>query len=182
MIKKLFLNFSLVIAISFGASGLHAAVVPVSLTASPDPLGDGWFVECTRSIFGVCIEWGVAPTEYHSISIELSDSWTDVFNVSFQTTYADPGGIVQGSLIFTPGAADTRGELVPLDNVTADFLLGGSLLDISFTVLDPNRFRYTLDGIAFMLPEDLVIPIPSAVWLFGSGLIGLIGFARRKKS
>lgn len=25
-----------------------------------------------------------------------------------------------------------------------------------------------------------VVPIPSAVWLFGSGLIGLIGFARRK--
>ena len=26
------------------------------------------------------------------------------------------------------------------------------------------------------------VPIPSAVWLFGSGLIGLIGVARRKKS
>jgi hypothetical protein len=181
MIKKLFLNFSLVIAISFGAAGLHAAIVPVSLTASPDPIGDGWFVECTRSIFGTCIEWGVAPTEDHSISIELSDSWTDVFNVSFQTTYANPNGLVQGSLIFASGA-DTRGELVPLDNVTADFLLGGSLLDISFTVLDPNRFMYTLDGTAFMLPEDLVIPIPAAIWLFGSGLLGLVGMARRKKA
>jgi len=27
-----------------------------------------------------------------------------------------------------------------------------------------------------------VVPIPSAVWLFGSGLIGLIGMARRKKA
>ena len=26
-----------------------------------------------------------------------------------------------------------------------------------------------------------VVPIPAAVWLFGSGLIGLIGFARRKE-
>jgi hypothetical protein len=26
------------------------------------------------------------------------------------------------------------------------------------------------------------VPIPAAVWLFGSGLIGLIGAARRKKS
>ena len=26
-----------------------------------------------------------------------------------------------------------------------------------------------------------VVPVPAAVWLFGSGLIGLIGFARRKK-
>lgn len=27
-----------------------------------------------------------------------------------------------------------------------------------------------------------VVPVPAAVWLFGSGLIGLIGVARRKKS
>ena len=26
-----------------------------------------------------------------------------------------------------------------------------------------------------------VIPVPAAVWLFGSGLLGLIGFARRKR-
>lgn len=28
----------------------------------------------------------------------------------------------------------------------------------------------------------MVVPIPAAVWLFGSGLIGLVGVARRKKS
>jgi hypothetical protein len=27
-----------------------------------------------------------------------------------------------------------------------------------------------------------VIPVPAAVWLFGSGLLGLIGIARRKKT
>jgi len=27
-----------------------------------------------------------------------------------------------------------------------------------------------------------VVPVPAAVWLFGSGLIGLVGFARRKKA
>ena len=27
-----------------------------------------------------------------------------------------------------------------------------------------------------------VVPIPAAVWLFGSGLLGLVGIARRKKS
>ena len=34
---------------------------------------------------------------------------------------------------------------------------------------------------SFLVKERAsVVPIPSAVWLFGSGLIGLIGFARRK--
>ena len=26
------------------------------------------------------------------------------------------------------------------------------------------------------------VPIPSAIWLFGSGLVGLVGMARRKKA
>ena len=30
--------------------------------------------------------------------------------------------------------------------------------------------------------EGVVVPIPAAVWLFGSGLLGLIGIARRKKA
>jgi len=30
--------------------------------------------------------------------------------------------------------------------------------------------------------NGIVAPIPSAVWLFGSGLIGLVGLARRKKA
>ena len=30
--------------------------------------------------------------------------------------------------------------------------------------------------------DRVVVPVPAAVWLFGSGLLGLIGIARRKKS
>jgi len=32
------------------------------------------------------------------------------------------------------------------------------------------------------LVRDTVVPVPAAVWLFGSGLLGLIGVARRKKA
>jgi hypothetical protein len=28
---------------------------------------------------------------------------------------------------------------------------------------------------------DAVVPVPAAVWLFGSGLLSLVGIARRKK-
>ena len=35
---------------------------------------------------------------------------------------------------------------------------------------------------AWELISYSVVPVPAAVWLFGSGLIGLIGIARRKKS
>ena len=45
------------------------------------------------------------------------------------------------------------------------------------------RDRLSLDvtrSAEFLLTTSAV-PVPAAVWLFGSGLIGLIGFARRKK-
>jgi len=31
-------------------------------------------------------------------------------------------------------------------------------------------------------PVVSTVPIPAAVWLFGSGLLGLVGVARRKKA
>jgi len=34
----------------------------------------------------------------------------------------------------------------------------------------------------WVVTEVSAVPIPAAVWLFGSGLIGLAGFARRKKA
>jgi hypothetical protein len=39
------------------------------------------------------------------------------------------------------------------------------------------NFLANMDG-----TPKAVIPIPAAVWLFGSGLLGLVGIARRKKS
>jgi hypothetical protein len=34
----------------------------------------------------------------------------------------------------------------------------------------------------FMAVRSSVVPIPAAVWLFGSGLLGLVGIARKKKA
>jgi len=47
---------------------------------------------------------------------------------------------------------------------------------------DPIPFQtgpYTL-GLTGV--ETSIVPVPAAVWLFGSGLLGLIGIARRKKT
>jgi hypothetical protein len=35
---------------------------------------------------------------------------------------------------------------------------------------------------AFLLTPVSVVPIPAAVWLFGSGLLGLTGLARKRKT
>lgn len=56
---------------------------------------------------------------------------------------------------------------------TADF---GSTASLSLKL--PEGLSYTSDSGVFLS----AIPVPPAVYLFGSGLIGLIGMVRRKKS
>lgn len=46
---------------------------------------------------------------------------------------------------------------------------------------DANKYDYKY-ALAVHDGDIGAVPVPAAVWLFGSGLIGLIGFARRKKA
>ena len=50
----------------------------------------------------------------------------------------------------------------------------GALWEPSLTVLMPEEMN--------TFAKFTVVPVPAAVWLFGSGLLGLIGIARRKKT
>ena len=62
---------------------------------------------------------------------------------------------------------DQSGRVEHLMLNTDPFDLGG--------VSSVKAFTATADGFA-------VVPVPAAVWLFGSGLIGLVGVARRKRA
>ena len=54
---------------------------------------------------------------------------------------------------------------------------------IAIDIFEPasGNLRPVTGGFEFDIKVEAV-PIPAAVWLFGSGLIGLIGVARRKKA
>lgn len=65
-----------------------------------------------------------------------------------------------------------------------DLLIDGSMVgDIltfgfSATATNSNGSGVFYDNLRF---DRVVVPVPAAFWLFGSGLVGLIGVARRKK-
>lgn len=59
------------------------------------------------------------------------------------------------------------------NSLTGEFNMSWDGLIENGTFPDPNT--WTLNGTVN------IVPIPASMWLFGSGLIGLIGFARRKK-
>jgi len=75
---------------------------------------------------------------------------------------------------------------------TATDLLGSLLApgSFQFNATTPGNYFVSFFGFADVSAPQLgqygiqisQVPVPAAVWLFGSGLIGLIGISRRKKS
>lgn len=59
------------------------------------------------------------------------------------------------------------------DSITGEYSLSWQSLDTGPYLITS---LWTLEGTASP------VPLPSALWLFGSGLIGLVGFSRRKKA
>ena len=82
-------------------------------------------------------------------------------------------------------AANNNGtlSLSGSDNFILGLNFGGTWLsDSSIVDNGGNSYSVYFDNGGNLLQVDVqVIPVPAAVWLFGSGLIGLIGVARRKK-
>jgi hypothetical protein len=97
-------------------------------------------------------------------------------------------------------APDVTGFIVEVqfpsdDTGSANVLLNGGLVDalstanpLVFAAINPsvNQVIEILNTDATRLnylfsPTDAVVPVPAAVWLFGSGLLGLVGVARRRR-
>jgi len=71
---------------------------------------------------------------------------------------------------------------------TTNFLFAESVGGVfsqesSASLLGPNNWRLVFGSGAQLQAVDVrPVPVPAAVWLFGSGLLGLVGIARRKKA
>ena len=85
----------------------------------------------------------------------------------------------------SPDRADGLLSLLLVDTIGGDSAYGFCSKD-SDPLLNPclaqDETVQTQDRDPFLTIQTSVIPVPPAVWLFGSGLLGLIGVARRKKS
>ena len=70
-----------------------------------------------------------------------------------------------------------RGLEAGQDVVTIDGTLSNRI-NLSFLASTPGDYIRVLTAYS----PGAVVPVPAAVWLFGTALIGLAGFARRKKA
>jgi hypothetical protein len=109
-------------------------------------------------------------TEYDWLDVSGSATLGGALNVSLFDL---------GSGLFNPSLGYSF-DILTADTIIGEFdlltlaLLGGGLKwDVSYILDD-----FSTDFVRLSVVS--AVPVPSAVWLFGSGLIGLIGVARRK--
>lgn len=132
----------------------------------------GNYTQSAAGIFAVEIGGLLAGTEYDVLNVSGTTSLDGTLNVSLFDL---------GSGLFAPQAGDS------FDILTAE-ILSGSFSSLSYAaLLDPNlswQIDYLTDAIGttdvVRLSVVSAVPVPGAVWLFGSGLLGLMSLVRRK--
>lgn len=106
-----------------------------------------------------------------------------------------PGGNLVGFVTTSSFLADSDAPVQPNGvnpgeylGITFDLLSGITYADTINALQSGTDLRIGIhvqgfgDGGSESFVNTTVVPVPAAVWLFGSGLIGLIGVARRKKA
>jgi len=164
----------------------------IDFNASPGAIVDGSTIS-PHAIFGspeasdpATVVWNsnaltdagstVASNSVGPLSIDFTDS--SIFN--FSLTFSSAG---EQETIELYDNTNTLFASVLSPNANGFFGLTSDVA-IDYVIIRNGIFpgggndRFFIDN----LSADAVVPVPAAVWLFGSGLIGLIGIARRKKS
>lgn len=94
-------------------------------------------------------------------------SWRTIRNT--ETTFsAYNDDVLVDSFTAATNVSLTGGRYFGFEDIVFD--------EIRLSIAHASNNAFTLDNLEYVS----VIPVPAAVWLFGSGLLGLIGLARRK--
>ena len=96
--------------------------------------------------------------------------------IGLSTAYASTIGLPDGGNL---GMRSGRPDHVPPVNPPIDTPAFYNGLENAPAMMPASVPYYTLPGSDF---GPAAVPVPAAVWLFGSGLLGLVGIARRKRS
>lgn len=106
---------------------------------------------------------------FGSLASTLTFSGISPTRISGEDDFTVVGSTVSGVLNDTPSGHDANGTV----------MLAGVFTSIDFTA--EYTYSSTIpDGIRTQF-GGTVVPIPGAIWLLGSGLVGLVGFRKKLK-
>jgi hypothetical protein len=179
ILTKLCSGLIISLAVLCGATVTHAATVMYSFTIEGTMLiGD----ETYPNAFGLTAGETIEATGF--FTADLGTVGSETGTVSFHAGSGNTLSIDLNGYIIT-AADDTRGVGSP----SLTFLNGG-LTDFNYLKTTAHAFNSSFGFFDNLADESMlgewtsstltVVPVPAAVWLLGSGLLGLVGIARRK--
>ena len=154
----------------------------------PKPLIFVFLIACWNAEAAM-VTWTLDSVELSGGSVFANgsfdyDATTDVYsniNITSTTTY---NSFSNGDSVYLDVMGSYLGNLAifnfNFDTALTDAggIISTSVEEVLFYTL-PVPTLLTGSGFVTAAPA---VPVPTSIWLFGSGLIGLVGFARRKKS
>ncbi len=137
---------------------------------------------------GFGITYAGADAFTQSQSVEILTAGDYIFSVDANALTGDvllgTGGnrtLLDGTFsLFAGSASSPIMDVITTDDwmtLTWTTTLSAGLLDVGLRTENLSTYSIAFDNFSIT-----PVPVPAAVWLFGSGLIGLIGVARRKKA
>jgi hypothetical protein len=170
-----------------GTTGLVQGVYDTGATIDLEP-GTGWVMASLYisgldelSLYGMAFDLAFDDSNMMISDLDLGDAWGFVF-----TQAVTDGHVLVEAGTVTPQTGDDILLATFMITCTATSFDELWLMDFDdvqpgFSGLDPSGNPFDLDQELFpaYLASINQVPIPSAVWLFGSGLLGLVGLRRR---
>jgi hypothetical protein len=167
----------------------------VTISDSTTTLGDIDFsVELLASAFAVSgSNFGMQNFSFNfdpSLSVDASNI-IDIAPLSWTIAEGANAGGGFGKFGFQlSGNGNSRTELLSFsitgvaDDTVNSYAMGSTLnpAAVEFFATHIAGFDLINGATSAQFAGSTVVPVPAAVWLFGSGLLGLVGFARRKRS
>lgn len=164
----------LLCAVLFSATALLSAMPASAVYVDPEPQTD------THTAPVLLSEDGYERVEFVDGSYLRVDPFTVEYGGSYELTLTDllfPHALRKlGAAVTT--AEDNLADLFGTGNVLFDLEPGTYYLSVYAKAFAADKLG--LFGVSLNPYVDVsAVPVPAAVWLFGSGLIGLAGFGRR---
>ena len=172
-------------ALLFGSSGM---VLASTVGFNPDPkdvmVGDTFTVDIVGSDFTE-LSGGVIDLGFDSALLTIDSVAVNTAVFDFLPDSGGPAvGDTWSGIGFDTFANDPASGTVTIATITLTSRTPGGTAHLS--ILGSSEFFSTTAQLFPTLGIGTVnisnVPVPAAVWLFGSGLLGLIGVARRKAS
>lgn len=174
------------LALLFSAQSTHAALIQYTIT------GDVLEGSGGANAFGLMTGDTITATGIFDDSVLTAGSGTIDFSLGTGNTMTITAGtqtlFASNDIDYGTGGGPTI-ELLSNMLVEVDY---ESNLGVNAATADFSSFlgaTNSFDDLAFTMFGDwrsdielVVVPVPAAVWLFGSGLLGLAGVARRKRA